>query len=494
MMIGPIETSSPPWLWERARREPRNFALGFGGIKRSFQELAIRAEDAAGRLVALGVRAGDRVALLMDASARMVELIHAVQRIGAVSVPFNTRLTAEEIRALVNITEPRILIFDREHAETAKAPGKCEQVESQDEFDAITPAGLPALGPIDLNAVHTIIFTSGTTGVPKGAMLTNRNHLASAIASRNNLGTGDRDLWLNFLPLYHVSGLSIILRSVIDGIPVTLHRGFEPHTVNEALRAERVTLFSAVATMLSRMLDDNGERRYPDYVRCVLLGGGPIPSALVERALRTGLPVAPTYGMTETASQISTAAIGEASRGSGGVGRPLQGTSVKIVNPDSGGRGEIAVRGPTVMSGFFRQPEATRAAVRSGWLLTGDIGHVDMEGYLYIDDRRGDLIVSGGENVYPAEVEAVLASHPEIAEAAVFAVGDPDWGHRVAAAIVRRDGAVIDQAHLRQWCEPRLAAFKIPRLVRFVDALPRTASGKVRRTVLRSRFDRGGNT
>jgi O-succinylbenzoic acid--CoA ligase len=484
---GPIVKSEIPWLWERARREPDKLALLCGDEALSFAQLAERAELAGARLAGLGVRPGDRVALLMDSSVRTVELIHAAQRIGAALVPLNTRLAPPEIEALIRAARPRVVIHDPVYRGWLKdaASGTACLVESESGFESLKPAALEKLAPIRPDAVHTIIFTSGTTGTPKGAMLTNANHFATASAARENVGAEPFDRWLDFLPLYHVGGLSIILRSVIDGATVILHRGFDPHRANLAIRTHAVTLFSVVATMLARMLDDNGDEPYPPSLRCVLVGGGPVAPALVERAIRLGVPVAPTYGLTETASQVATARPEEVRLRGASCGRPLPGVSIRIENPDAAGRGEVLVSAPSVMAGYFRDEDATRAAIREGWLHTGDIGHFDEEGCLHIDDRRSDLIVTGGENVYPAEVEAVLLAHPMVAEAGVYGLSDPLWGHRVEAAVVLRNAGSVGEAELRQWCSERLARFKVPKMIRFVGSLPRTASGKVRRGMLR---------
>ena len=484
---GPILKSEIPWLWERARREPDKLALLCGDEALSFAQLAERAELAGARLAALGVQPGDRVALLMDSSVRTVELIHAAQRIGAALVPLNTRLAPAEIAALIRAADPRVVIHDPGYRDRLKESGSVtvRLVASDSEFESLKPGALENIAPIRPDAVHTIIFTSGTTGTPKGAMLTNGNHFASASAARENLGAEPFDRWLDFLPLYHVGGLSIILRSVIDGATVILQRGFDPHRANQAIRTHAVTLFSVVATMLARMLDENGSEPYPPSLRCVLVGGGPVPPALVERAMRLGVPVAPTYGLTETASQVVTARPEEVRLRGASCGRPLPGVSIRIENPDAAGRGEILVRAPSVMAGYLRDEAATRAAIREGWLHTGDIGHFDEAGRLHIDDRRSDLIVSGGENVYPAEVEAALLAHPMVAEAGVYGVNDPLWGHRVEAAIVLRSAGSVGEAELRQWCSERLARFKVPKTIRFVGSLPRTASGKIRRGMLR---------
>ncbi len=483
----PILKSEIPWLWERARREPDKLALLCEDEALSFAQLAERAELASARLAALGVEAGDTIALLMDSSVRTVELIHAAQRIGAVLVPLNTRLAPGEIAALIRAAKPRVLIHDPGYRDSLKSvlTARMRLVELGSEFESLKPAPLKKIAPMRPDAVHTIIFTSGTTGTPKGAMLTNGNHFASASASRENLGVEPFDRWLNFLPLYHVGGLSIILRSVIDGATIILERGFDARRANCAIRTHGITLFSVVATMLARMLDENGGQPYPPSLRCVLVGGGPVPPALVERAMRLGLPVAPTYGLTETASQVVTARPDEVLSQGMSCGRPLPGVSIRIENPDAAGRGEVLVRAPSVMAGYLHDESATRAAIRDGWLHTGDIGHLNEAGCLYIDDRRNDLIVTGGENVYPAEVEARLLAHPMVAEAGVYGVGDPVWGHRVEAAIILREGGSVGEAELREWCSERLARFKVPKTIRFVGALPRTASGKIRRGILR---------
>jgi len=489
-MAKPIDACVLPWLWERAHLDPDGFALRFESRDLTFAELAAGAEAAATRLASLGLRGGDRVALLMDSSVRSVELIHAAQRLGIVLVPLNTRLTVAEIGVLLDASDPGALVYDFSYSNSigALSGDRFRAVEAMAEFDSLPLTRIPELKPIKRDAPHTIIFTSGTTGTPKGAVLTNGNHFASALASRNNLGAKPSDRWLDLLPLYHVGGLSILLRSAIDGSAVVLHRGFDARAANQSLREDRITLLSVVATMLARMLDDNRARQYPPCLRCVLVGGGPVPPELVSRAAEMGVPVAPTYGLTETASQVATADPKDAIRKPGSCGQPLLGNRIKIVGADGCGRGEIAVKGPSVMAGYFRAAAETRAVLREGWLHTGDIGYFDSDKFLYIDDRRGDLIVTGGENVYPAEVEAVLASHPAVAEAAVYSVGDPEWGHSVAAAVIARAGVQVSAQELRAWCSSRLARFKIPRTFSFPGALPRTASGKIKRAVLRESF------
>jgi O-succinylbenzoic acid--CoA ligase len=487
-MPDPLPSASLPWLVERAQRDPGALALHDGARALSYGQLAARVDCLAGRLAALGLSRGDRVAVLMEASSRLVELAHAMQRCGATLVPLNTRLSPAEIAVLVADAEPRLLLYDRERAadleETRACVRSLQVVEATDEIDAVPPILAPAPRQLDHAAVLTILYTSGTTGRPRGVMLTNGNHFASAAASRANLGALPEDRWLVVLPLYHVGGLSIVFRSVLDGAAILLQPRFDPVHAAAALREDGVTLLSLVPTMLLRLLEHAGDRAFPPSLRCVLVGGGPARPALLARARAVGMPVAPTYGLTEAASQVATAAVSDTVDRPEGVGRALPGTRLRISESDANGCGEILVQGPTVMAGYFRQPDATRKALGGGWLHTGDVGRLDAGGFLYVLDRRTDLIVSGGENVYPAEVETVLLAHPEVLEAAVYALPDPEWGQRVAAAVIPRAECTANVENIRAWCKERLAGYKVPRVIEHVTALPRTASGKVRRHLL----------
>jgi O-succinylbenzoic acid--CoA ligase len=275
------------------------------------------------------------------------------------------------------------------------------------------------------------------------------------------------------LPLFHVSGLSILLRSVIYGMTAEVHTRFDPTNVNTAID-QGVSAVSVVSSMLDRMLAERGDRPYPTTLRFVLLGGGPAPLPLVERALQAQAPVIQTYGLTETASQVVTLAPEDVIRKAGSAGKPLMGSRIRIEAD-----GEILVQGPTVSPGYLHQPP------RQGWLRTGDLGYLDADGYLYVLDRRDDLIISGGENVYPAEVEAALLAHPAVAEAGVVGLADPQWGRVVAAAVTLRADRSVTEPELIGFCRERLAAYKVPRRIEFRAALPHNAAGKLVRRDLR---------
>jgi O-succinylbenzoic acid--CoA ligase len=326
----------------------------------------------------------------------------------------------------------------------------------------------------DLDATAVVIHTSGTTSTPRPVELTYGNFLWSALGSAVALGLEPSERWLCALPLSHVGGLSILLRSAIYATTAVVHESFETDRVLYALRAQRMTLVSLVATTLARLLDAG--LREPQALRCALTGGGPVPAQLVERARFAGVPVSPTYGLTEACSQVTTTPLAAlappASTSARGCSRPLFCTRVRIADD-----GEILVSGPTV---------SPAARSGDGWLHTGDLGSLDERGWLAVSGRKADTIVSGGENVAPAEVEVALEAHPDVLEAAVLGRSDPKWGEAVTAFVVARPGAEIEERALREHCARSLAPYKVPKQVVLIQGpLPRTASGKLLRRELR---------
>ena len=490
----------PDWLAHRASTMPARTALIAGGREWTYAQLDDDATRTARKLAYLGVRAGDRVATLLRNGTDAVLLAHAVPRLGATLVPLNIRLSEPEIAWQVGDALPRLLVADSVSALTAA--GDLENPVKV--IDPATLAGEVGEADVEMRLRHdadhvlAIIYTSGTTDRPKGAMLTVANFSWSAVGSALNLGVRDDDRWLACLPLFHVGGLSIVFRCAVYGIAAIVHEVFDPDAVNRAIDSQGVTTVSVVAVMLQRMLDARGERSYPDTLRCVLLGGGPAPRPLLERCAALRVPVVQTYGLTETASQVATLAPGDALRKPGSAGKPLYPNELRIITDDGEQAGvdvggEIVVRGPVVMAGYAGRPDATKRAIVDGWLRTGDIGRVDAEGYLYVLDRRDDLIITGGENVYPAEVEAVLLAHSSVAEAGVIGLPDTEWGQRVVAVVRLAPRAVLPDVVdvLRKHCRSRLAGYKTPAEIRVVtDPLPRTASGKLRRSALRESIRR----
>ena len=491
----------PEWLRQRALLSPARLALIFGAERWTFAELDQWVFLASRRLAAVGVRAGERVALLACNGAQFVRVTHAVPRQGAVLVPLNIRWTARELVWRVHDCSASLLIYDEPNAgkvsdlkQMLPALPSLPLTELTERCDdGLSEEASVGLNRIDPSAVHSIMYTSGTSGQPKGALLTFGNHLWSAVGSALNLGLGSDDRWLACLPLFHIGGLAILMRSVIYGIPIILQDGFDPLEVNRAIDEDGVTVVSVVSNMLQRMLEARRDRPYPPTLRCVLIGGGPVPRPLLQECARRGVPVAQTYGLTEAASQVTTLAPEDALHKLGSAGKPLFPTQVRIEGEDGGSlppaeAGEIVVRGPTVTPGYHNRPQETDRVLRDGWLHTGDIGYLDHEGYLYVLDRRDDLIVSGGENVYPAEVEQVLRSHSAVLDAGVVGLPDERWGHIVAAAVILREGASSSQEALLAFCRERLAAYKVPKRLRFVEGLPRNAAGKLLRRALREEW------
>lgn len=387
---------------------------------------------------------------------------HALLRLGATLVPLNTRLTQPEIDVQVSEIDPRVMIDD------------------STDFESIAESDVHLMHMHDADHVLAIIYTSGTTGQPKGAMLTMQNFWWSALGSALNLGIHTDDRWLLAMPPFHVGGLSILLRSAIYGTAAVVHESFDARAVNDAIDRGDVTIVSAVAVMLERMLDARRDKPFPPTLRCLLLGGGPVSASLLERCAAINAPVIQTYGLTETCSQVATMSSEDAGKRMGAAGKVLYPNEIRISGQD-----EILVRGPVVMRGYYKKARDTSDTIVDGWLRTGDAGRLDDEGYLWVLDRRNDLITTGGENVYPAEVEAALASHSSVAEVCVIGIPDSTWGQRVVAIVRSRNGS-DDAESLRQHCSTLLAGYKRPSEFRFVkEPLPRTASGKLRRSEVR---------
>ncbi|HEX8035259.1 MAG TPA: o-succinylbenzoate--CoA ligase [Ktedonobacterales bacterium] len=498
----------PDWLRRSAANHPNRLALRCGPVTWSFAELDRQATRFARKLATAGAREGVRVALLAQNGVDYVVAVHALTRLGAVLVPLNTRLTLDEHCWQLADVRASLLLCDAVYAARAAEIGQrmrelplvtlaSESSEGMQTLSVLSEDERPLRDErdeIDLSATQAILYTSGTTGQPKGAIITYGMQWWNAAASALNLGHDPQDRWLACLPLYHIGGLSILFRSVIYGIGVVVLERFDAAAVNEAIAAERVTIISVVTVMLQRMLaalDEAGVgKRYPAALRCVLLGGGPAPRPLLEDCAQRHIPVVQTYGLTESCSQAATLAPDDALRKLGSAGKPLTPVQLRIVHEGEsaapGNVGEIELRGPTITPGYADRPDATAAAFRDGWLATGDIGYLDADGYLYVLDRRVDLIISGGENVYPAEIEATLLAHPDVEEVGVCGMPDAQWGQAPVAFVRLRGGRQITPDDLLIYAAERLARYKVPRGIYIVAVLPRTSSGKLLRRELPS--------
>ncbi len=466
-----------------ARSTPSRPALTFEGRTWSYRELDQEVRRWTQTLAANGVRRGARVALLSTNRAELVALFHACGRLGAISAPLNVRLTREEVRPLLARLAPALVIAEERWATGLENVKLLEKLQPSDEPVSSGTGADPKLEP---SATFAVLFTSGTTGTPRAAELTVSNFAASADASGKNLGNALDQRWLACLPLFHVGGLAMLTRCAWYGACLVVHGRFDEEAVNDALDRQEATHLSLVESTLARLLAARGNRPFPRSVRAALIGGGPVSSEILQSAKAVHLPVLQTYGLTEATSQVTTERVGDANGRT--AGPPLAGVEVRIADPGGkslphGETGEIQVRGPTVMRGYFGDERATAEVFSDGWLKTGDVGSLDGEGRLTVLARRTDLIISGGENIYPAEVEQVLKRHPFVQEAAVSGMASERWGSVPVAVVVARKPAPSEQ-DLEAWCRGRLAGFKIPKRFVFLDALPTNEMGKVDRGAL----------
>ncbi|WP_338738113.1 class I adenylate-forming enzyme family protein [Haloplanus salilacus] len=457
-------------------------------------------ERTAGRLATLGVRPGDHLGVLLPTGRTAVEVVHAAIRLGAVTVPLGPRLTPADLAERLDRAGATALICDATtEADAVDAAAAVDEatvpVVSVDDpasgATALSARTPEAVVPHDwgLDSTLFVPFTSGTTGRPKGVRLTAGNVLASAVASAIRLGLDRAETWHVTLPCHHVGGLTPLVRMPLYGMTVVVRESFETDAVAADFEAYDVTATSLVPTTLGRLLDATEGSLGPS-MRAVLLGGAPATGDLLDRCRDRDVPVFPTYGMTETASQIATATPAEARAYPGTVGRPLFWTDLSVRSEDGDERppgevGELVVSGPTVAPGYL---DDDRSAFGPNGLHTGDVGYRDEDGRVWVVGRTDDLIVTGGENVAPAEVTEVILTHPDVADAAVVGLPDDEWGERVAALVVPRDGVDLSTAAVESYCRERLADYEIPRTIRFGDAVPRTDSGTVRRDAVRDRL------
>ncbi|SFS41264.1 o-succinylbenzoate--CoA ligase [Marininema halotolerans] len=492
----------PLWLDKRAFLTPERMALEENGEKWTWAHLQRGAQELARRLRSAGVLEGDRVALLMENRLQTVAMIHALSYLGAVFVPLNHRLAPPEIAWQLADSEAKLFLFDgsyQEKVEGIEITGTMVVEWSQLKDYPASEGSLKT--HIQLHEHHTIMYTSGTTGRPKGVILTYGNHWWSATASMLNLGLHAEDRWLVCTPMFHMSGLSILIRGVIYGMTSVIHQRFEPQKVIHSIHHDKISMVSVVSAMVSQMISDPSFQGVPDHFRCMLLGGGPAPRPLLEKCRERSIPVFQTYGMTETASQIVTLSPEDSLRKLGSAGKALFPAELRVVDGtrevEPGEEGEIIVRGPNVTEGYWKRSDATEEAIQNGWLRTGDIGRIDEEGYLYVLDRRSDLIISGGENVYPAEIEAALLSHSAVADAGVTGYPDERWGAVAIGFVCLQKGQVVSEEELMNHCKGRLAPYKIPRQIYQVEELPRNAANKLMRRqliqLLSDSTDEGGS-
>jgi acyl-CoA synthetase (AMP-forming)/AMP-acid ligase II len=500
----------------QAREHPGlDFAIQ-GGRRLTYAEAQALANRAANALVAAGLEQGDRIALLSKNSIELALLFYACSKAGVAPVPLNYRLAPPEWSYIVNDARAKLVVAqdglarqlepvrgELAHAKRFVAIGS--DVAGWEPFDAFVreqPQSAPDRYVSPDSDLYQM-YTSGTTGRPKGAVLGQRAVIAQLHQAQLAFSASPGERVLVVAPLYHAAAALTCFTTVQGGGTLVIHEDFAPAEVVRALSEERIGFATLVPAMIQFCLvavPDVAERRY-DALRLIVYGASPIAEATLRRAIEVfGCEFMQGYGMTETTAAATYLMPEDHRRALAGeprlllsAGRPLLGTEVRVVDAEDrplppGQVGEIVVRGPQLMSGYWNLPEASAEALRGGWMHTGDAGVLDEEGFLYVQDRTKDMIVSGGENVYPREVEDVLYQHPAVAEAAVIGVPDLQWGEAVKAVVVRKPGASATAEELVEFCKGRIAGYKRPRSVDFVAELPRNPSGKVLKRELREKY------
>jgi fatty-acyl-CoA synthase len=488
------------WPARRARKTPNRTAVVHHDTTVTYAELYRRTTRLAHALRARGVRRGDRIAYLGPNHPSFLETLFAAGTLGAVFVPLNTRLAGPEIAYQLSDSGAKILVYGPSHAGlVAGLPGNTDvrtYLEVGAEYDDAVAEGMdePIDEPVGADDTCLILYTSGTTGRPKGAMLTHANVTWNSVNFLIDKDLVAEERALVSAPLFHIAGLTVLtLPVLLKGGTCVLVEAFDPGATLDLVERHRITYMFGVPAMFEQVAR---HPRWPDAdlssLRMLSCGGAPVPTPLIEAYQARGLTFLQGYGMTEALGVLFLDGENSVSK-AGSAGVPMYFTDVRVVRPDlapvePGEAGEVVVRGPAVMSGYWGLPEETAASFSDGWFRTGDAARVDEDGYVYIVDRMKDMIISGGENIYPAEIEDLLLAHPDVVEVAVIGVPDDKWGEVPRAVIVPREDVAIDPDEILASLAGRLAKYKIPKSVVIADGLPRTASGKLLKTRVRQRY------
>lgn len=482
------------WLAARAAATPKREALVAGDTRLTYEQLNRQVARLCAAWHGAGLNSRQRVAMVMHGDCQTIVRLFAAIRLGLVLVPLGPRLIKAERSAILQNAKCQWLLPETAQGPHLRLPptgipnGRPVAVDSE-----AGQAGAFLDGTLTPSAPMAIVHTSGTTGAAKGVVLTVGNFFHSALGATLRLGHLPQDRWLCTMPLWRVGGLALVTRAILQGTTLVLHPRFDAERFLYALQHEGVTMVSLVPTMLHRALDyrDGG---WPGNLRLALLGGASLSSALHQWSLDGEVPVAPTWGLTETCSQVTTMLPSEAWHKRGSTGKPLLFSSLRIAddagqNVAWGEIGEIRVSGPTVMHGYLGDHRATSAALCGSELRTGDLGYLDDEGDLYVVQRRDDLIISGGENVYPTEIENLLMTHPLVEDAVVLGIEDAEWGQRVAAVVQAKRPEDFSVEDLTAYLRRHLSAPRLPQKWRLTHKIPRSGSGKIRRSDLAPMFE-----
>jgi O-succinylbenzoic acid--CoA ligase len=475
-------------LKQKAFTVPNDVYIIYKGQEYTFLNIYRNANRVAEFLSEKGVVSGNRIGVLLSTSTEYIYLIFALMKLRAIIVPMNTRLTINELNWQISKVEISKLVYNKEFKDLvlslSEINGSIISIDSDlINYHSDIPLEISSEHISDTqenSLTHCIIFTSGTTKSPKGVTLSYTNHLAHFEGHADRLPMKKGDRWLNCIPLYHVGGLQIILRCLIFGMPVVLHGRFEIDVITNSIYNDNITIISLVPTMLKRILKTT--ELQDTNLRCILLGGAKTTLDLVNQSIALNLPICTTYGMTESNSQICTILTEDLKRKPESVGKPVFGLSLIIVNDNdevlgSNEIGEICVRGPSITKGYYNLSKKNSQSFVGDHFKTGDLGYIDKDGDLFVLQRRVDLIISGGENVFPSEVEKVLLEHESISNVIVFGEEDDEWGQIVAAALITDE--ILSMIELTEYCKKYLAGYKIPRNYYILSEFEETSSGKI---------------
>jgi long-chain acyl-CoA synthetase len=476
----------------------RRPALRLDEVIVTYDALDDRAARVAGLLSTKGLQPGDRVGIMVPNVPEFAFVYYGILRAGGVVVPMNVLLKEREVRFYVSDSGARYLFAWHGFADEAQKGTVGTQAElivvAPGDFERMLSGSLSMLGNVEREGTDTavILYTSGTTGTPKGAELTQHNMAENCRCCTELMRVSDRDVIFGALPLFHSFGQTCCLNNAVHaGACLTLLPRFDPGRALEIIQRDKVTLFEGVPTMYHAMLNHTERTRYDaSCLHTCVSGGSAMPVEVMRRFEEAfGCVILEGYGLSESSPVASFNQL-ERERKPGSIGTPIRGVEMKIVDDEgndlpSGEVGEIAIRGHNVMKGYWRRPKETAEAIRDGWLLTGDMAWMDHDGFFFIVDRKKDMIIRGGFNVYPREVEEVLYEHPAILEAAVIGIPDDLLGEEVGAAVVRRPGEDVDADGVRAFVKDRVAAYKYPRHIWFTDELPKGSTGKVLKREIR---------
>ena len=502
------------WTTRWAQRSPEKICIKYNDLELTNKEFNHRINQLAHAFQALGLKKGARVAVLMANSHVFMEILFALSKIGGIMVPLNFRLAPPELEFILNDSEPIMLIYSPEFTTVADAlrgriPSIRHYLCEMEGGTAGDPkyedwiAGKSKEEPVPdsevvLDDLHFIMYTSGTTGRPKGAAVRQEQTQWNAINALHLYGISQTDIAICCAPLFHIGALhASATPNLYGGSKLIIQRFFDPSGVLKLVEQEKATSMFGIPVMFLFMTQvPEFEKTDFSSVQYFIAGGSPCPKPLIETYMNKGVNFNQGYGMTETATAISALRTEDALRKLGSCGKPVFHTDVRIVDLKGndvlqGEMGEVLVKGPNVINEYWRRPEATAETIVNGWLHSGDMGYFDEEGYLYLVDRRKDMYISGGENVYPAEVEDVLMGHPAVADAGVIGIPDEKWGEVGMAIIVKAPGVDVTEDEIIDYCRGKLAGYKRPRKVAFIDALPRTLTGKILKKDLRAMFVNG---